>query len=990
MKLKRVKIEKLNQSRKVELVEAANFRRIVPASKAGHSLNVPDQIFNPSTPFATLQLFNSLQFFNFLFSTLRMSFKLSITGLLSLFGVALFAQTAVIQGTVTDADSGSPLKNASVRLEKTTVAPAETDAAGMYTLEKVPGGLRTIIVSAPGHLPQEKQLKVLRGQKVGPIDFALKRDPTESNGELPTVTLDEAEAETEGAGEVANLLHASRDVFQNISGFGWATFRFRERGYDSEHFPLFLNGVNVNDPETGMTFFGEFGGLNDVLRSRESTVGLDAADFAFAEIGGATRIDTRASVQRKQLRASFAESNRTYRHRAMLTYNTGLMPGGWAVSISGSRRWADEGYFPGTPFDGYSWFASVDKKFGHKHTLNFTALAAPTRRGRIGDTFQEMLDIAGSNSYNPLWGYQNGQKRNSQIAHNNQPMLMLRYDWTPSRSTSLTLTTFGQSGRSGMTRLEWANATNPAPDFNRRLPSSIADPAQAEAWRKLLVDNEALRQVQWDQFFEGNRHNFETIANADGTGESVTGRRSHIIVEDRRNDSRELGANLLLRQTISSRVLLNGGANYSWYRGQNFKILDDLLGGDFWLDINRFAAGDRPDLPDAPQNDLATPNNLVREGERFGYDYDENIRRAGAWAQAQFSLPRLQFFAGAEAGHTSFWRTGHYQNGIFPATSLGDSEKLDYPTWGAKAGATYKINGRNYLYANGFYGTRAPQFRDLFVAPRVRNQVFEGIETYEVRAIEGGYHLRAPYYKARLTGYLTEFIGETETYQVFFQTAGDFGTINIQNANRRHAGIEAAFEVKPILQWTFTGAASVGKYIYTNRPTLNFVVDNFDQPLIEGDTVFQKNYYVPRVPQTAATFGVKYESKKFWFAALSFNWRDNLWFDFDETRRTRAGVEGVERNTDIWNLILDQQKAPAAYTIDFFGGKSWLIQRGGKRYYLNLNVGVNNLLDNQNIILSGRDAYLNAYRDVNDVRRYSTEVQYATGLNYFISLGFRM
>jgi hypothetical protein len=78
--------------------------------------------------------------------------------------------------------------------------------------------------------------------------------------EIPTITLEEAEAETEGSGEVANLLNASRDVYQQVSGFGWSNFRFRERGYDSEHFPLFLNGVSINDPETGFAFYGEIGG----------------------------------------------------------------------------------------------------------------------------------------------------------------------------------------------------------------------------------------------------------------------------------------------------------------------------------------------------------------------------------------------------------------------------------------------------------------------------------------------------------------------------------------------------------------------------------------------------------------------------------------------------------------------------------------------------------------------------------------------------------
>jgi hypothetical protein len=152
---------------------------------------------------------------------------------------------------------------------------------------------------------------------------------------LPTVTLEEADSETEGSGGVANLLNANGDIFQQVTGFGWGIFRFRERGYDSEHFPLFLNGVNINDPETGFAVFGEIGGLNDVLPQQgEHRQDSTRPNLLFLKSEGATRIDTRASNQRKQIRASYAISNRTYTNRVMLTASTGLMPGGWAVSLS--------------------------------------------------------------------------------------------------------------------------------------------------------------------------------------------------------------------------------------------------------------------------------------------------------------------------------------------------------------------------------------------------------------------------------------------------------------------------------------------------------------------------------------------------------------------------------------------------------------------------------------------------------------------------------
>ncbi len=916
--------------------------------------------------------------------------KLVFSSLLLLLVQAAGAQKATIRGAVTDAENNAPVVDATVVLAQTGIFAA-TDSRGKFVLYDVPAGDYTLVVTRAGFLPLEQKAGVKADQELN-LSVVLTRDPaavTTNSGDIPTITLEEADADDEGASDIGGLLNASRDVFQNVSNFGWFVFRFRERGYDGDNFPVFLNGININDPETGNAFFGEFGGLNDVLRNRESSVGLNPADYAFTELGGATNIDTRAGTQRKQIRASYAVSNRSYRNRVMLTASTGLMPGGWAISVSGSRRWAQEGWYEGTFFDGYSYFLSVDKKIGTKHSLNFTLLGAPNSRGRNGDTFQEMYDLAGTTRYNPNWGYWNGEKRNGYVSHSHQPFGILRYDWKPGEGTSVQIAAYGQAGENGSTRLDWFNGYSPEPDYNRRLPSALPDPAMADAWAQELRDNESLRQINWAGLWEANTINTETIHNANGVaGNSVTGKRSQYVIADFRSDSKEGGFNALLRQSLSNRFALTGGANYQHYLGRNFKTVDDILGGDFIVDWDRFAQQDQPANPTARDNDLRTPNHIVREGETYGYDYDENIRKAGMWLQVRGDLRKFSLFAAAENMFTQFWRTGHMQNGRFPNTSLGDSKKQTFNTYGLKAGVTYKLTGRHFLYANGFVGTRAPLFRDLFLSPRIRNQTLENADPYKISSIEGGYQWRAPRYRARLTGYFTQFKGEYDNFLLYVPSQGVFGSVLQSGIDREHAGVEFAIEAKPIVGWTFSAATNLGRYIYTSRPKLFLTLDNTAEAILDGVTVYQKNFYVPRTPQTTATVGVKYESRRFWFASLSANYADNFWYLFDATRRTAGFVEPFERGSELWRLIIDQQKAPAAVTVDFFGGKSWRIKQ---KYFVYLNVGVNNILNNLNIVTSGRDAYRNAYRnDLTDVRLYSSQLNYAQGANYFISLSLRI
>lgn len=935
---------------------------------------------------------------------------------------ALSAQD--LRGTVTDSDDGQPVANVSVVLSGTGKV-VSTDANGQFVLRGATCTTArcTLSISLDGYTPTTYEFPS-NSLSLDPITVSLARiatpvqEETTKPADIPTVTLEEADSETEGAGEVANVLNASQDVFHRVSNFAWSAFRFRERGYDGGLFQTFINGMPFNDLETGFTAFGEFGGLNDVMRLRTSTVGLDPAEFTFGGPGGSTLIDTRASSQRKQIRFSYASGNRTYRNRVMGTVSTGLMPGGWAVTLSGSHRWGDEGYVAGTFMDAWAYFVGIDKKFNAKHSLSLNVFGAPTKRGRQGDSFQEMFDLAGSNFYNPNWGYQNGKKRNITVSDNHQPTTILRYDWVPSTKTNVMATLYAQSGKNDFTRGNFINGRNPSPDFNRRLPSSMESPETAALQAELLRSDESYRQINWAALYDANRLNRVTIANAEGKGESVTGLNSIYIVANERSQNTEAGANIIVNHTFSPRLTFNGGALYQYYLGKNFKVVDDLLGGDFFVDWDFLGNFDKPENLLSRNSNLLNPNNLVREGDKLGWDYDENIRKASAWAQLQYSLPRWQFFAAAEGGQTQMWRTGHMQNGRFPNNSLGDSEKLSFTTYGAKGGITYKANGRNYFYVNGYYGTQAPFFRSAFFQARTRDLTVPNLEVSKTESVEGGYLLRAPNYKARLTGYLTNFKDETQSIfanqwsvsrvineldLASLNLGGDpaalaaaleqpffFGSTILQGIDRRHAGIEAAIEAKPLTSWVFTAAASVGNYVYTNRPKAIISLDNSPVPL-PPITIYQKDFYVPRTPQTAASLGVKYEGKKFWFASLTLNYAAQSWYDFDRVRRTQQYVTGLNPNTPVFRTIIDQQEAPANYTLDFFGGKSFMIQRGGKRYFINFNLGVNNLLDNQDIVLAGRDAYRNVFRnDVVDPRFYTNELLYAFGLNYFASITLRM
>src|SRR5690606_7081024 len=169
--------------------------------------------------------------------------------------------------------------------------------------------------------------------------------------------------------------------FASTAAYDLGAFWFRVRGYDNKYNDVFFNGVKMNKIDNGRVTFNNWGGLNDITRRpAENTYGLEPSSVAFGDIAGVVNYDTRPSMLRKGVSLSYSNTNRNYRNRIMATYNTGLMTNGWGFTVSGSRRWAEEGRIEGTFYDAWAYFLGIEKKFNDRHTLQLTAFGAPNRR----------------------------------------------------------------------------------------------------------------------------------------------------------------------------------------------------------------------------------------------------------------------------------------------------------------------------------------------------------------------------------------------------------------------------------------------------------------------------------------------------------------------------------------------------------------------------------------------------------------------------------
>jgi hypothetical protein len=822
---------------------------------------------------------------------------------------------------------------------------------------------------------------------------------------IPVVSLDENDLGDAATQNISSVLTAGRDPFYSAASFNFSALRFSIRGYSNDFFGTYMNGIPMDNLDNGFTPYGLWGGLNDVMRNRDVSYGLSPNSFAFGDIGSNTNIDSRASRQRVQTSLSYANSNRNYGHRWMISHSTGISKKGWAFSFAGSRRYADEGYVPGTWYNGWSYFAAADKRINDKHLLSLAIFGAPTENGRQGASVPEMIDLANDHFYNPNWGYQNGQKRNASVGRTHQPVAILTHDFHINNNTSLT-TAMGYSfGDRSVTALDWYNAPDPRPDYYRYLPSyagtyaSVTDPAQEQELEELMRSDINYRQINWQRLYDVNRASYGSVNNANGIpGNTVSGMRAHYIVENRIINTKRFNANSVLNTRINGNIDITAGASFQLQENHYYKKVEDLLGGDFYVNLNQFAERDFPTDSLANQNDVDHPNRILYEGDKFGYDYNINIHNAAAWAQGVFKYNKVDFFLSGQFSRTDFQRVGNVRNGLFLNDSYGPSVKNVFNNYAVKGGLTYKINGRNYIYARGGYMRSAPYFENVFISARTRNTQQDNITSEEIQTAEAGYVLNSPTLKLRVGGYYTHFANGMDVMSFYHDAYQNFVNYALSGIDRLHFGGEFGVEARVTTSVTINAAASVGRYYYDSKQHAVITADN-SASVLGQQLVYAENFRVPSTPQEAYSLGATYRSPKFWFISVTANYFNESYLSFNPLRRTYEALkyELADKNSAEYHEIFDQTKFDPQLTMDFFGGWSYKLPRkfevNHKATFLVFNLGLNNLLNNKDMITGGYEQLrYDAQQSASDpvlTDKFPPKFFYAYGFNYFASVTLR-
>ena len=907
-----------------------------------------------------------------------------IGSLLLLCSTVFYAQDQVnLSGTLLDQDTEAPLVGATISINGEEIATTNDEgyfeATGTWEspLQLVVRQGDTQIMTMRSQVPDDGYVKL--GSYYVDRNISNELDPN-------LQVINEIDIFDDDDREFSGILSASRDPLAQMSSFDMGWGRYNMRGLRTEYQDFTLNGISVNDMENNRVPFNLWSGMNDMVKSRFDVINLNHVEYTFGNIGGAGSISMRPSDIYSGTRASYAMSNRSYRHRLMVSHNSGMQSNGWGYAFSASRRWGDEGYIEGTFYDGFSYFGALERKLNEKHSLTLNAFGSFVERGTSSAGTQEAYNITGSNFYNPNWGYQNGEKRNARVTKSHTPTVMLTHDWKPSDKLKITTGGLYYTGEYGKTALDWNNAPDARADYYRKFPSFNKFDDVRNLSQEIWATFDTERQVNWHKLYQVNYNAEEiTVENINGGSGTFTGQRSHYILEDAHYDPTMLSLASHAIYTANDNWTLNGGIQFKKGMTDNYLEVEDLLGGDFFLDVDNFAERDFTTDFNIRQADLNNPNHVAFEGDKISYHYEVHTQTANAWIQSAWSLSRIDFYLGGQIGNSQYYRDGIFKNGRFPTFSEGKSETASFLTYDAKAGLNFKINGRNYIYANAAYGQKAPNARNGFAAPRVNNLLNPYSQEWNYMSGDLGYQIRTPFVKGRVGVFYNLLNDQTKSSAFFNDFKQAFGYYLQGNIDYEMKGIEGAFQIKVSPTVNANLGFTFGDYKLVDRPLLSSIDDKSLDFDLKDETVYAENFYVPGQPQTVVSFGLEYRSPHYWWVGANMSYYAQNFVDYNPVRRTAFPFQTLEYQGPLWNALVEQEEYDEQIGVNIKGGKS---MRLGGKYFLSLFVGVDNVLDNT----EARTGGFEQSRFVEEsllAEWFSPKYYYAYGRTFFGSITLR-
>ncbi len=744
--------------------------------------------------------------------------------------------------------------------------------------------------------------------------------------------LPSAETDKEAIDFLPSLLQAGTDPLQRAATFDWGVLRYQWRGYFRETADYYIQGAKLNHPFTGRIPWFVVNGLSSRIRVSNSGMGLQPVDFSAGSLSGSALLEVASPSDRKQTSFLLGYSGSRGARRFSLDHRTGLLRGGWSAAVFIQYAYVVPSLARLADLKSFSGLLMVEKNWRLHRRTALLFCYAPQDLSKQPAVTREVLALSAQDRFNSNWGWQEGQMRFAGRRNYRLPACIVTHEQRINSYSKWRLAGALITGLQTDQGLDWYNAPDPRPDYYRYLPSFFADADLRERLTQTFRETPSLLQINWPQLYAIN-------AASMGSGIDRGGRRSRYVLEER--SGRLQMSSLHFNYHTQWREHTDFSCGISWMRSslRNRRKIIDLLGGDYYLNLNSFAASLHPQ---AAQYDVIQPDRVLRTGDFFGHDYAFRHQSTEAWLQLQRIQKKWDWFITSKWVQEKIFRRGYVVNGLFPSHSGGDSPPVIFNAGLIKLGITRKFRGRHFFYLHTAYQTRAPLAEQLFIHPRYSHRRVDATKSIAATHGELGWIIRSPQWSSRFTLYQT-LEHQGPILQTFYSDQQNRWVNHVITGSALlHGGMEwsGSWQLLPDceLEWAFVHAKST----YHHRPW-GTLYDDLNENLLASEQLYIKGFRSGNGPQQAAHLGINYRSAGGWMFNLSINHLSHRWVSIQPLRRTTSALMALTSpvHADQW---LQQEALPPTFLLHLLAGYQWRIfNNAGKFFQMRCFVSARNL-----------------------------------------------
>lgn len=776
---------------------------------------------------------------------MKNTIKVMFLAVALMFTAFTMAQSTVT-GTVMDADLNSPLPTASV-VEKGTTNGTTSDFDGNFTLKtKSSSGVIEISYVGYGKISMPfngdtnlGNVSLSSGNSLDEI-MIIASVAVDRKTPVAVSTIKAKDIELKlGTQEFPEILKSTPGVYVTKQGGGYGDSRINLRGFNSENVAVMINGVPVNDMENGAVYWSNWAGLGDVTSTMQVQRGLGASKVAVASVGGTINIITKTTDAEEGGSFGTSIANDGYFKYGM-TYSTGLSDKGFAATVSASKISGD-GYVDGTEFSGYNYFVSLSQQINEAHRLSFTAFGSQQEHGQRFNrsTIAELQDTdSGPQKANRDWGYKNGEVYHQSYNFYHKPQMSINHLWDIDDNSALSTAVYASFGSGGGRRDEGSKIGSD--DYR--------------------IGTSGLQPIDFDKIVAENQAN------------GVNG--SSDIISSSRNSHEWYGLLSTYKTSINDNLTLSGGLDARYYVGSHWYQVDDLLGGQFFLDneTDTFAFG-QP----------------LKVGDRYNKDYDGVVNRYGLFAQAEYQVSeKLNLFIAGDISNSNYKQKEYMNNTIVGSR---ESDAVNFSGYGIKGGGNYNLDTNNNVFVNVGYFSKAPFLDDVFLDEDgiVPN---EGAVNEKVFSAELGYGFRSEKFSANVNVYHTKWLDKSLNGSI--GTGENLFFYNLQGIDALHQGVEVDFRYKATDNITLTGMASLGDWQW--KSNVSAIIRDQAGDAIDVVEVVADGIKVGDAAQTTFALGLDYKLAQKSNIYVDYNFAGDNYASYDVTNRGSADLP------DVWEV----------------------------------------------------------------------------------------